>query len=136
MEGASEYRVSIFDESYREIGASENLKQTEWQLSQPLKRGAVYSWEVSAIKDGKPIATAPAPPAREARFKILEQKKADELALTIARNPRSALWKGLAYARAGLLTEAEREFESLLRQNPNSQQAKKLLEQIRSMGRK
>ena len=42
----------------------------------------------------------------------------------------SQLVRGVTYAKAGLLAEAEREFRGLLQQNPESALVKKMLAQV------
>ncbi|MCI0664872.1 MAG: hypothetical protein L0220_27730 [Acidobacteria bacterium] len=68
--------------------------------------------------------------APEARFGILDQEKSLELNL-LKRTP-SHLALGVFYAHAGMLAEAEREFQSLVSDNPQSQVGIKLLRRIRS----
>jgi hypothetical protein len=53
--------------------------------------------------------------------------------LTEFRNGRrSHLALGIFYARAGMVEEAERELTALVRQNPKSQVARKLLRSVES----
>ncbi len=93
--------------------------------------GQVYSWEVAARKNEQKIVT-PAPPAPEARFKILEQKVAVELDKALDKNPHSHFVSGVLLAGAGLLNEAEAEFQSLVKATPRSIAARKMLNDIRS----
>jgi len=69
-------------------------------------------------------------PTPGARFGILDQEKTLELNL-LKRTP-SHLALGVFYAHAWMLAEAEREFKSLISDNPQSQVAIKLLRRIRS----
>ncbi len=101
----------------------------QWIPETPLKRGVVYKWAVKSIVNGKEVSS-PAASAPEARFGILDQEKALELSL-LKRTP-SHLALGVFYARAGMLAEAEREFQSLVNDNPQSKVAIKLLRRIRS----
>jgi hypothetical protein len=55
LEGASSYAVSIVDDKLNEVAASGPLDKTEWRAPVQLKRGGVYSWQVTAIKDGAQI---------------------------------------------------------------------------------
>ena len=131
MEGASGYLVEIYDAQFKLVASSPQLTGRSWTIQQSLPRGGVYSWQVKAMKDGQEV-TAPRPPAPQARFRILDQSKANELARAKRAYASSHLTLGLLYAEAGLLKEAEREFRLLLRANPNSPIARNLLRQIRA----
>jgi hypothetical protein len=132
MEGATGYVVEIYDDQFKLAASSPQLTNRSWTIPQPLPRGKVYSWQVKAIKDGQEI-TWPRPPAPQAKFRILDQSKANELARARRAYSSSHLTLGLLYADAGLLREAEHEFRLLLRANPNSPLARTLLRQVQSL---
>ncbi len=132
LEGASSYTVSIVDDKLNEVATSGPLNKTEWRAPVQLKRGGVYSWQVTAIKDGAQI-TSPAMPAPQAKFKILDQTANEELKSLKRAFPNYHLGLGVLYARAGLLDEAEREFQAELKNNPRSTVARRLLSGVRSM---
>jgi hypothetical protein len=132
MEGATGYVVEIYDDQFKLAASSPQLTTRSWTIPQPLPRGKVYSWQVKAIKDGQEI-TWPRPPAPQAKFRILDQSKANELARARRAYSSSHLTLGLLYADAGLLREAEHEFRLLLRANPNSPLARTLLRQVQSL---
>jgi hypothetical protein len=132
MEGATGYVVEIYDDQFKLAASSPELTNRSWTIPQPLPRGKVYSWQVKAIKDGQEI-TWPRPPAPQAKFRILDQSKANELARARRAYSSSHLTLGLLYADAGLLREAEHEFRLLLRANPNSPLARTLLRQVQSL---
>jgi lipopolysaccharide biosynthesis regulator YciM len=90
---------------------------------------------VIALKDGVEISS-PVPPAPEAKFKVLEQTRAEEVNLAKKSYPNSHLILGAVYKKAGLLDDAEREFKGLLSANPNSPVAQKLLQNVKSLRRK
>jgi hypothetical protein len=92
-------------------------------------------WQVTAVKDGKEIIS-PTAPAPEARFKVLEKAKADELTVVERVGPGSHLARGTLYARAGLLDDAERELRALLAANPKSSTARKLLQSLQAIRRR
>jgi hypothetical protein len=97
-----------------------------------LQNGKVYSWEVTAaLKDNQEI-TSPVAPAPRAQFKIVEVERLNEIEAVRKQKPLSHLALGVLYARAGLLTEAGREFRALLNDNPQSNLAKKLLRTVQS----
>jgi hypothetical protein len=132
MEGATGYVVEVYDDQFKLAASSPQLTNRSWTIPQPLPRGKVYSWQVKAIKDGQEI-TWPRPPAPQAKFRILEAGKANELARARRAYSSSHLTLGLLYADAGLLREAEHEFRLLLRANPNSPLARTLLRQVQSL---
>lgn len=132
MEGATGYVVEVYDEKFAPVASSPQLTNLTWATTLP--RGHVYSWQVKAIKDGQET-TSPRPPAPQAKFRILDQAKANELANARRVHASSHLTLGLLYADAGLLREAEQEFRLLQRANPNSGLARNLLRQIQSLRR-
>jgi hypothetical protein len=123
--------VKVYGENYEEAASSPALSSNEWAVPGALERGRFYSWEVTALKGGTPLAAAPAPPAPEARFKVLEQSKEEELSRALAAQPDSRLARAVIYSRAGLLDDAERELQALARQNPRSATARRLLRSVR-----
>ena len=130
--GTATYAVRLFDSSFNRVMSSPQLTATQWTASAPLERGRVYLWQVVAQKDGKEIVS-PVPPAPEAKFRVLEQERADELAQAKRDYPTSHLVLGTLFAQAGLLDEAEREYKALATANPNSPVARKLLNSVRAL---
>jgi hypothetical protein len=131
LSGATGYSVSLFDANFNRVAQSPNLTKPAWTLPVPLQRGQTYSWEVTAIKDGKQV-TAPIAPAPRAQFRILEADKLSVLTKLKAQKPGSHLALGLLYARFALVSDAEREFRQLVKENPDSALAKKLLRTVQS----
>jgi hypothetical protein len=129
LTGATSYIVSVYDEALHMVRTSEPLSDTHWSTSERLKAGVVYTWTVTALKDGKEI-TAPAPPTR-AEFKILGGSQLVNLSRRI-QGTRSSAGRGIAYAEAGLLDDAEKEFQAHLAAAPGDYRIKKLLQTIRS----
>lgn len=129
--GAERYVIDVYDESFNKVVTSGNVSGTEWTPASDLKRGAVYSWEVTAYTADGP-SRAPAPPAPQARFRVLDESRAGELKRAEHAAPRSHLALGVLYARAGLLDEAEREFQLLTAANPRSAVARRLLRDVRA----
>lgn len=127
LKGATQYRVEVFDTAFRPVASSGPLYDTSWSPDKPLPRGITCLWKVTAVLNGKELI-APLPPAPEARFKVLEEEKTAELA--DLRKSGSHLLLGLAYADSGLVSEARSEFEILVRQNPDSQLSKALLQSL------
>jgi hypothetical protein len=131
LSGATSYRVLVGDLKGHEIATSEVLSanQTTWTPFTPLKRGEIYSWGVEATVDGKKIYS-PGTSTTEMKFKVLSENSAQELEQL--KRTRSHLALGVFYAREGMVSEAEREFQILVRENPHSPVLKKLLKQIQS----
>lgn len=129
LTGSASYTVSIYDARLNLIKTSEPLTEPHWAIPIQLKRGVIYTWVVTAIKDGKEIL-APTLPAR-AEFKVIEQPTLDQLKRRI-RQIKSAPARGVLYAKAGLLDEAEREFTAHLKLHPPDESARKLLRAIKS----
>jgi hypothetical protein len=134
MEGATGYVVEVYDSKFNLVAASPQLIDHRW-AAPALARGQVYSWQVKAVKDGQEL-TSPLPPAPQAKFRILDQAKASELAKAKRAYASSHLALGLLYAEAGLMHEAEREFRLLQKANPSSELARALLSQVRALRRK
>lgn len=135
LAGAKAYTVSIVDSKFRPVAQSRSLNQTSWTPAAQLTRGAVYSWQVTAtLEDGTQV-TAPAAPAPQARFRVLDAETDGNLKRLEQKTSTSRLARGVAYARAGLLDEAEVELKELLKQNPDSQVAHDLLRSLRQPSR-
>jgi hypothetical protein len=134
LSGVTNYRVMIYDSKFSPVATSPPLTETEWTVPQPLVRGAVYFWQVSALKDGKEVSL-PRPPAPEARFGVLEQEKAKDLGHAKETYGDSHLVLGILYAKNGLLDDAEQEFQALLDANPRSPVAQNLLRNLKALRR-
>lgn len=132
LDGATGYRVLVANAANQEAAASGPLSSatTQWTPLSPLKRGATYTWVVIATIGGTEV-TAPAATAPEMKFKLLGDGKVRELDL-LRRSTKSRLALGVFYAREGMLAEAEQEFQHLVRENPKSPLAVKLLRTVQS----
>ena len=133
LEGATAYVVEVYDDKFNLVASSPQLTNRSW--SPPaLSRGKVYGWQVKAIKDGQEF-TSPRPPAPQARFRVLDRAKANELTKARRDYASSHLVLGLLYAEAGLLREAEQELRLLQKANPDSEVARSLLNQVQALRR-
>jgi hypothetical protein len=130
MDGATGYVVEVYDEKFNPVVVSPQLTGLTWTTTLP--RGKVYSWQVKATSDSGET-TSPRPPAPQAKFRIVDQAKANEIANARRSYPSSHLTLGLLYAEAGLLREAEQEFRQVQKANPNSDLARNLLRQVQSL---
>jgi hypothetical protein len=132
LEGAKSYVVEVYDDKFNLVTTSPELVANSWTASQSLKRGGIYSWQVKAIKDGQEFRS-PRPPAPQAKFRILDQAKVNELAQAKRAYGSSHLALGLLYTQAGLLDEAEQEFRALQKSNPDSAIVRRLLSQVQKL---
>lgn len=132
LQGAASYQVHLADSSNQSVVKSEELssRTTRWRPPVPLKRGVVYTWVVTVMVGGEEI-TSPSVDAPEMKFKVLDEKDFGELDL-LKKSSESHLALGVFYARVGMVTEAEREFQALVEENPRSPVALKLLRNVRS----
>ncbi len=130
--GADSYIVTIYDAKRNAVAASPPLTATDWTPPAPLRRGVIYSWQVTARKDERQLL-APAPTAPEAKFKLIGPEQAESLRQAEQTVGDAHLLRGVLYAQAGLLDEAEGEFQALLDSNPNSPAARRLHAGVRAL---
>jgi hypothetical protein len=134
LEGATGYVVEVYDAKLRQIITSPRLADTSWTAPQSLKRGGIYSWQVTAIKGGEEFSS-PRPPAPQAKFRILDETLAKQLDQARRAYASSHLTLALLYTKAGLLDDAERELRELQKANPHSVISLRLLTYIKAMRR-
>jgi len=133
LSGATGYIVEIYDAWFKQVSASPSLTGDSW-TAPPLARGQLYSWQVKAVRDGQEFI-APHPTAPQAKFRILDQAEAAEIARARRDYASSHLLPGLLYARAGLLDEAEQELRALQKENPDVTIVRRLLAKVRALRR-
>lgn len=131
LTGAEGYIVNVYDENFNKAASSPKISASAWRVDKPLARNKIYLWQVTAIKNGEEIKS-PARPAPDAKFKILDAAQLNEIERAKRQYGNSHLLLGILYANAGLINEAETEFQKLLRKNPKSELARKLLRQVQS----
>ncbi len=124
--GASSYQVQVSDPNGSRIASSGQLSPdtTLWKTSTQLKRGIIYSWGVTAMVNGAEISS-------ETSLKLLGGEKLGELAM-LKNQYQSHLALGIFYIREGVLLEARRELQLLVKDNPKSPVAAKLLRESQS----
>lgn len=130
LKDATSYSVAIVDDKFRVIAESGELTANSWKPGKPLPRGSNYSWQVTAIKSDGSETVSPSSPAPQARFRVVDQAILDDIQ-QVQRAGASHLALGVLYAKGGLKREARIEFEKLLKQNPNSSLARKLLRSVK-----
>ena len=119
------YVVRLRDETTGVTVTSPSLHAVEWTPDVPLRRGHTYLWQVEASTVGRE-STAPVPPDPAARFAIVSAADAARL----AQAPASHLMRGVLYANAGLIDDAERELVELDAENPGSEMVQRFLDQL------
>jgi hypothetical protein len=132
LSGAREYKVTVFNAQLNLIETSPQLHSTEWKSSIPLKRRQVYLWQVTATRDLEQVVS-PVPPAAEAKFKIISEAQATELNELKRDGGQSHYALGLAYARAGVLDQAEQELTLVPDSDPAHAPAQKYLAQLHAL---
>jgi hypothetical protein len=130
FEGASGYVVEVYDDQFKLVMSSPEVTNVSWTATQSLARGKVYSWQVKAVKDGQEV-TVPRPPAPQAKFRVIDQGRMNEISQAKRAYGSSHLTLALLYAEAGLVSEAEQELRMLQKANPQSEIVRKLLRQVR-----
>ena len=123
--GAEWYCVQVYDSSFNEVASSGRISQTSWTPAQPLPRGRLYQWQISARTAGREIHV-PTPPAREARFRVLDAAAAARIESARAAAPVSHLLVAALCAPAGLRDEARAALDRLAADNPSSAFVSKL----------
>lgn len=134
VKGATSYIVTIYDAGFRAVAKSEEVMKTEWAPAEDLERGVTYRWQVTANVDGGQMKS-PVPPAPEARFRIIDSATLEEMQRARQLLAGSHLGLGLLYAQAGLLDDAERELQLLMRANPQANVARRLLQSVKARRR-
>ena len=125
--GDATYVVEVYDEGFESVAKSPALSAAEWTPQQPLQRGAIYSWQVRAVKDGRTIVS-PRPPAPQAKFRVLDAASAKEIDDARAAHPSSHLLLAVLSARAGLIEDAEKELRLL----PDSPAVRSMIDHLPS----
>ncbi len=110
--GANRYVVAVFDENFEKVVESAAITGTEWRPDQPLARGRIYNWQVTATIAGKTVH-APTPPAPEARFQVVTQPIADEIEGARRDHPANHVLLAALYAKAGAVEEAGKEIDQI-----------------------
>jgi len=134
LPGATSYQVHVLDTDFKVVAESGPVTATSWSPPTALDRGVVYLWQVSAVKEGE-VISAPTAPRPEARFKILTGSKTREVQQAVKARAGSPLALGIIFAHAGLLDDAEREFQNALSRTQDAAMARKLLQNVSALRR-
>ena len=126
LPGSPTYVVTLQEQATGTIASSPPLQRTDWTPDRPLERGRIYTWQVAGSAAGKEIV-APRPPEPAARFLIVDASAAARF----ERLPSTPTARGVLYAGAGLLDDAEREFAQVDATSADAVRAKSFLAQLR-----
>jgi hypothetical protein len=125
---ATSYRIVLATADGDEVLLSKEISadQQSWKPAAPLDREKTFRWEVEALRGDQILAKAPNPPESDARFRIISEAAVAELAQARVDAHEGHMELGLAYARAGLITKAQEEFDALAKADPSSPMSEKL----------
>lgn len=133
LPNATSYRILVFDEAFNLAAEATVAGDVEWEPEKPLVRGKTYRWEVVALRGEEELERTPRPPQPAAQFRVLDEVTAAKLGQAGASGP---LERGIQYAAAGLVLEAERELKAAVEvasSTKEREQAQKLLQQIHNL---
>jgi hypothetical protein len=130
--GATGYRVYVMDAEARIMFTSPRLPAdtVEWRAESALEGGREYVWAIGIEREGVELV-ALAPGRGDVRFLILgaqERKAVEEWSRRIA----SPFARGVLYARAGMISEAEREWRRAAVGKEQAAEAQRMLNIVRS----
>lgn len=125
---ATTYVVSVFDEGSAKIAESPKLTGTDWRPPDPLPRGKVLIWHVTAQRASGSLRS-PRPPEPEARFEVVPEETERHIQEVGRQHPGNPLLMAVLYAQAGALDDAQ---EALRAMDPSTaQRYKESLAKIR-----
>jgi tetratricopeptide (TPR) repeat protein len=129
VKGATGYVISLFQDRPRRllwetqiVGDSEMTFPTD---QPPLIPGAAYAWVVEARLPDQSSHS------RLVKFQVLDASRRAEVQQLSRRYTGWPIVLAALYEREGLYDEAERELQALVRRNPKSQTARRLLDTLR-----
>ncbi len=129
LPGAAHYRLTLELADATEIAPSlRQVSPTQWQPAAPLQPGKLYQWSVTAQR-GDQVVRSPM-----ANFYVLSDAQKQELESERKRTGGSSLALGALYARLGIMDEAARQFQSILKADPKNSVARRWLNEIPSHG--
>ena len=120
--GASKYVVAVFDDRFQKVVESPAVTTVEWTPEQPLARGRVYNWQVTAHIGARTLRS-PVPPAPEARFQVAAAETAAQIENARRDHPANHLLLAVLLANAGALDESAHELDALAASDPATAQS-------------
>lgn len=116
-----ESTVYLYDAAHREVAHSPAIADSHWLVPVLLDRGAFFNWEVRTAVE-----------TRQASFRVLSDS--DEKQLAEARAANIGLKEiGKLEQGMGLLSLAEHDFATLVKENPGSSDDANLLDQVKRL---
>lgn len=115
------YTLAVFDSYGNRIARGTVLNDTHWLVPLALERGAEYRWQITGGGE-----------TRTATFRVLSESDEDKLSQVRATNPGPKALGAVAQDM-GLLSLAQQQFETLKRQQPDSEDATKLLDHVNEL---
>ncbi|HEY1496793.1 MAG TPA: hypothetical protein VGF49_19695 [Candidatus Solibacter sp.] len=122
VHGAGKYVVAVFDDRFRKVAESPALTAAEWTPEQPLARGRIYNWQVTAHIGARTLR-APVPPAPEARFQVAAVETVAQVENARRDHPANHLLLAVLLANAGALDESAQELDALAVIDPATAQS-------------
>jgi anti-sigma factor ChrR (cupin superfamily) len=119
---ASSYTVHVYNSQNMLVSRSELITDTHWLVPIMLERGATYNWEVVGLGD-----------EHRAQLRVLGDAAATELAQLRSTRGTEHFVLGTVAQQYGMLTVARREFETLIKQRPQSEEAARLLTNVNAL---
>ncbi|MCU0239382.1 MAG: DUF928 domain-containing protein [Pyrinomonadaceae bacterium] len=131
IENSDSYIVTVYDENYNEVYSKE-VNGTSVRIETPLKRGEKYQWQVKTKLKNAENTTLTTSPSIFRIAKTETVNKVDKIKVD-----NSAKFKKVEYFyKEGLLTEAEKILNEILKKNPKDKLAIKYLQQIKNVRNK
>lgn len=129
VEGAAEYRVTVFlNQSV--VAESDWQAKTDWQAGEALAPGETFRWRVTArSRDGRELSQANVGDLA-AQFRTLSEREEAALDEALGQAGDSKFLRIRALAKFGLLIEARKLAQELVKENPNSEVARRLQRQL------
>lgn len=122
------YQVAVYELGETDPAVvSGEIKETQWQPRERLKRGGEYSWEVKVIRKGMPEK----PPSTRAMFQVIDAAGVAIVDEQERQAKQSHLVLAVIYLKAALLDDAERELELLKKQQGESVVVDRLIESLK-----
>jgi hypothetical protein len=131
LAGARNYSVAIFDSRLNLVQSSPALHTAQWRPVRPLERDQIYLWQVKAALDDGRSVISPSAPSPEAKFRVLDQARADEFERFRQAHPDAHLVLGILYARAGILETGQQELSQVPKTSNDYELARQLLRSAR-----
>uniref|UniRef100_Q022H7 Zinc-finger domain-containing protein n=1 Tax=Solibacter usitatus (strain Ellin6076) TaxID=234267 RepID=Q022H7_SOLUE len=120
--GASKYVVAVFDDHFQKVAESPAVTAAEWTPEQPVARGRIYNWQVTAYI-GTRTLRSPVPPAPEARFQVVSADTAAQIETARRDHAGNHPLLAVLLANAGALDESALELDALAASDPATAQS-------------